>query len=190
MKKAIILIIGILFISCSSTQVEKKVIDDFLKNEPRTKNTDVLVEEAYPRTKALQYYENAYKERNLYEGEIRFAPNGYPPYKWEIDTVETNQLKKKYQNDNLIYHWKKGDFANQKLVIIPDKSIMKPENRKYNYGIYLSRPLITKDKKYAFLFYVSFAVGSGGSDEKAVLLKKVNGTWIELNFYYNTKEFN
>jgi hypothetical protein len=50
-------------------QNRKKIID-FLKKEFITdKYIHVfLVEEATSRTKALQYYENAYNDRNLYEG--------------------------------------------------------------------------------------------------------------------------
>ena len=111
MKKTIITVFITLLISCSSTKVEKEIINDFLKKEFITdKYIHVLVEEAIPRTKALQYYENAYNDRNLYVGEIRFAPNNPPPYKWEIDSIEIINLKQKYKNDTLIYHWKKSDF--------------------------------------------------------------------------------
>lgn len=185
MRNIIILIIGILFISCSSTQVKKKVIDDFLSNQSQMKNVDILIEEAEPITKALQYYENAYNQRNLNDGEIRFAPNGPPPYKWEIDSAEIGILKRKHQNDALVYHWKKGDFVNPKFKIIPYQIIRKRESsQEYNYGFYLSRPLITRDKKHAFLFFGGFAVGGGEPEERAVLLKKINNKWIVL-YYYN-----
>lgn len=95
MKKIIWLILVTTFISCSSSKTEMKVINDFLNKELKTdKSSVVLVEESLPKIKALQYYENAYNERNLYEGEIRFAPNGYPPYTWEIDSIEIAVLKK------------------------------------------------------------------------------------------------
>lgn len=191
MKKIISLILCVFFISCSSSRIEKKIINNFLKKEFVTdKYIRVLVEEAVPRTKALQYYEKAYNERNLYEGEIRFAPNGHPPYKWEIDSVEIINLKQKYKNDTLIYHWKKSDFIKFKFVFLKHKTLRRPENQYYGYGMYLSKPLITSDKKHAFLFYRSFAVASGFSTEKAVLLKKRNGNWVELYHYNNTKEIN
>lgn len=168
----------------------KKIIDDFLKKEFITdKYIHVLVEEAIPRTKALQYYENAYNDRNLYEGEIRFAPNNPPPYKWEIDSIEIINLKQKHKNDTLIYHWKKSDFIKSKFVFLKYNTLRRPENQNYNYGMYLSKPLITSDKKHAFLFYRSFAFGSGSS-EKAVLLKKTNGHWVEVHYYNNIKEIN
>ena len=60
MKKIIPLILCTFFVSCSSSRTEKKIIDDFLKKEFITdKYISVLVEEAIPKTKALQYYENA-----------------------------------------------------------------------------------------------------------------------------------
>lgn len=190
MKKTIITVFITLLISCSSTKVEKEIINDFLKKEFITdKYIHVLVEEAIPRTKALQYYENAYNDRNLYVGEIRFAPNNPPPYKWEIDSIEIINLKQKYKNDTLIYHWKKSDFIKPKFIFLNYDKLRRPENQNYNYGMYLSKPLITSDKKHAFLFYRSFAFGSGSS-EKAVLLKKVDGNWVELYHYNNIWEIN
>ncbi|WP_089350037.1 hypothetical protein [Flavobacterium sp. ov086] len=192
MKKIIWLILVTTFISCSSSKTEMKVINDFLNKELKTdKSSVVLVEESLPKIKALQYYENAYNERNLYEGEIRFAPNGYPPYTWEIDSIEIAVLKKEVLKDTITYHWKESDFKDQKLKIIPYKTIKKRGSRQLGEnGIYLSKPLITTDKKHAFLFYRSFAVEIGFSDEKAVLLKKVNGIWVELNHYNNVMEIN
>lgn len=192
MKKIIPIILCALFVSCSSSKVEKQIVHDFLNKESKTKYIEVLVEEALSKTKALQYYENAYNDKNLYEGEIRFAPNGYPPYNWEIDTVEIAALKRKYEKDTMIYHWKKSDFIKPKFTILKYKSLRRPENKKYEfgYGMYLSKPLITSDKKHAFLFYRFFGVGIGFSNEKAVLLKKANGKWIELYHYNNIKEIN
>lgn len=192
MKRFTTIIFCALFVSCSSSRVEKQIINDFLKKEFITdKYISILVEEALPKTKALQYYENAYNEKNLYEGEIRFAPNGYPPYNWEIDSVEIDILKQKYKNDTLVYHWKNSDLIKHKLKIVPYKTIKKRGSRELGgYGIYLSKPLITTDKKHAFLFYKSFAVEIGFSTEKAVLLKKINGNWVELYHYNNIMEIN
>lgn len=192
MKKIIWLILVTTFISCSSSKTEMKVINDFLNKELKTDRSSViLVEESLPKIQALQYYENAYNERNLYEGEVRFAPNGYPPYTWEIDSIEIAVLKKEVLKDTITYHWKESDFKDQKLKIIPYKTIKKRGSRQLGEnGIYLSKPLITTDKKHAFLFYRSFAVEIGFSNEKAVLLKKVNGTWVELNHYNNVMEIN
>lgn len=192
MRKIIWLILAATFISCSSSKVEKEVINDFVNKELTTdKSITILVEEALPKIKALEYYENAYNQRNLYEGEIRFAPNGYPPYTWEIDSVEIGVLKKEIIKDTATYHWKKTDFKDQKLNIIPYKTIRKRGSHQLGEkGIYLSRPLITTDKKHAFLFYKSFAVEIGFSNEKAVLLKKVNGVWVELYHYNNVMEIN
>ena len=192
MKKIILLIICSLFVSCSSFKIEKQNINDFLKKEFITdKYISVLVEEAVPKTKALQYYENAYNDRNLYEGEIRFAPNGYPPYKWEIDSIEIIKLKQKYKNDTLMYKWKNSDLIKHKLKIVPYITLKKRGSSQLGgYGIYLSKPLITTDKKHAFIFYKSFAVEIGFSTEKAVLLKKVNGNWVELYHYNNIWEIN
>ena len=193
MKKIIIIILTVpLFISCSSRKAEKQIVSDFLNKEFITdKYVSILVEEALPKTKALEYYENVYNERNLYEGKIRFAPNGYPPYTWPIDSVEIDGLKRKYMNDTLIYHWKKSDLSSHKLKIIPYNTLRKRGSSELGgYGIYLSRPLITNDKKYAFIFYRSFAVEIGFSSEKAVLLKKTLNNWVVINYYSNIKEIN
>lgn len=192
MKKIIYLILITTFISCSSSKTERKVINDFLDKELKTdKSSVVLVEESLPKIQALQYYENAYNEQSLHEGEIRFAPNGYPPYTWEIDSIEIAVLKKEALKDTITYHWAASDFKNQKLKIIPYKTVKKRGSRQLGEnGIYLSKPLLTSDKKHAFLFYKSFAVEIGFSTEKAVLLKKVNGTWVELYHYNNVMEIN
>ena len=192
MKKIIYLILITTFISCSSSKTERKVINDFLDKELKTdKSSVILVEESLPKIQALQYYENAYNERNLHEGEIRFAPNGYPPYTWDIDSIEIAVLKKEALKDTITYRWTASDFKNQKIKIIPYKTVRKRGSRQLGEnGIYLSKPLITSDKKHAFLFYKSFAVEIGFSNEKAVLLKKVNGTWVELNHYNNVMEIN
>ncbi|CAM3636928.1 hypothetical protein [Flavobacterium chungbukense] len=192
MKNVAVLILGVLICSCSSSQLEKQIINDFLDKEFLTdKHVSVLVEEAIPKIKALEYYEKAYSERNLYFGEIRFAPLGPPPYKWEIDSVEINLLKKKYKNDTLVYYWKTSDFKNPKFQIYPYQILRRPDCPKVgSNGIYLSKPLISLDEKYAFLFYRPFAVGFGGGDERAVLLKKINGKWEEQNSYTNSKSIN
>ncbi|MEP6929632.1 MAG: hypothetical protein ABI850_06455 [Flavobacterium sp.] len=192
MKQIIWIILMGTFISCSSLKIEKEVINDFLNKELKTdKSTTILVKEALPKIQALQYYENAYKERNLHEGKIRFAPNGYPPYVWEIDSMEISILKKEITIDTITYHWKKSDFKGQNLKIIPYSTIMKRGSHELGHnGIYLSKPLITTDKKHALLFYKSFAVEIGFSNEKAVLLKKVNGKWIELYHYNNVMQIN
>ena len=157
MKKIISIILYALFVSCSSSKIEKQIINNFLIKEFITdKYISVLVKEAVPKTKGLQYYENAYNDRNLYEGEIRFAPNGYPPYKWEIDSIEIINLKQKYKNDTLLYKWENSDLIKHKLKIVPYKTIKKRGSHELGgYGIYLSKSLITTDKKHAFLFYKS-----------------------------------
>jgi hypothetical protein len=185
MKKIVILILGTVICSCSSSRVEKQIINDFLDKEfIRDKYVSILVEEALPKIEALEYYEKAYDQRNLYEGEIHFAPNGYPPFAWPIDSTEIGILKQKYKNDTIVYHWKNSDLFKHQLKIYPYKILRQPGGSELGgYGIYLSRPLITLDKKHAFLFYVSFANGMGSSEGKAVLMKKVNGTWVELYYY-------
>lgn len=192
MRKMILLILGSLFCSCSSSKLEKKIINDFLNNEFKAdKYVTILVEEALPKTKALQYYENAYKQKDLHEGQIRFAPNGYPPYTWPIDSTEITILKQKYKNDTLVYHWKKADLTNHKLKIYPYNTLKKRGSHELGgYGIYLSEPLLTTNKEYAFIFYRSFAVEIGFGSEKAVLLKKVNGIWVEVYHYNNVMEIN
>lgn len=128
MNKIISLILITTFISCSSSKTERKVINDFLDKELKTDKSNVaLVEESLPKIQALQYYENAYNERNLHEGEIRFAPNGYPPYTWEIDSVEIAVLKKEALKDTITYHWATSDFKNQNLKLYLIKPLKNEE---------------------------------------------------------------
>ena len=192
MKKTIIAVFITLLISCSSTKVEKEIINDFIQNQfISDKYISILVEEALPRTMALQCYENAYNQRNLYDGVKSFMPNGAPPYSWEIDSVEIATLKQKYKNDTLSYKWKKSDFINHKFKIFPYKTLRKRGSSELGgYGFYMSPPLITLDQKHAFLFYRSFAIEIGFSIEKAILLKKVNGIWVESYHYNNISEIN
>ncbi len=193
LKKTTLIIFPILcfLFSCSSTNIEKQILNDFLNKEFITdKHISILVEEAIPITKALDFYENAYKDRNLVKT-LGFSPIGSPPFTWEVDSIDVAILKQKYKNDTLVYHWKSSDLIDHKLKIFPYKTLKKRGSRELGeYGIYLSKPIITSNEKYAFIFYRSFAVEVGFSSEKAVLLKKVDGTWQIQYYYVNNSEVN
>ena len=191
MRKIIYLVISTLLLSCSSMNVEKQILRDFTDEQNKNGRTiKEIVDKSYPRTKSLDYYIMAYEDRNIRMGDwIRVTPNGYPPYNWPIDITVVKELKSKYKND-ITYYWKKKDFYRPKFKIISEyesRTSRNPIFEKYLFssGLYISKPVVTLDNKYAFIFYSDFSVGTGGTAGRyeAALLENVNGKWKIIATY-------
>lgn len=199
MKKTYLILIIFLLFSCASNNIEKQVINDFIKEQyildPYIK---VVLDEANSRIQPLEYYEKAYQDRNIRLGDyIRVQPNGYPPYIWPIDTIEIKQLKEKYKNDTITYYWKKKDFHKAKFKIVNIQEVLSTKssiNKKYfsSAGLTFSKPIITTNSKHALLFYSTFNVGLGGTSGKheAILMEKIDGKWKTIKTYYDPNIFN
>ena len=67
-KKTTVIIFPILcfLFSCSSTYIEKQILNDFINEQNKNGRTiKVIVDMSYPRTKSLDYYVMAYEDRNI-----------------------------------------------------------------------------------------------------------------------------
>ena len=185
---------SLLVISCASQSIENQVINDFIKEQADLRNYyNIVVEEAPSRILPLEYYENAYEDRNIRLGDkIRIMPNGYPLYIWPIDTLEIKTLKEKYKNDTITYHWKKKDFV-RKNFAGKDFMILRmnerlpniPKFRNYagGNGLVISKPIVSNNK-YALFYYSFYTIGGHtGESPKAILMEKVDGKWKTIKTY-------
>lgn len=198
MKIIFYLVFGLLISSCSSSKLEKQILNDFIKDQNKNGRTiKVIVDKSYPRTKSLDYYVMAYEDRNIRMGDlIRVAPNSYPPNNFPIDIKVVKELKSKYKNDTT-YYWKKKDFYRLKFKIISEyesRTSKNPIFEKYLFssGLYISKPVVTLDNKYAFIFYSDFTVGAGGTAGRyeAALLENVNGIFKIIATYNDPNVIN
>jgi hypothetical protein len=193
MKYYIYCILCLSLVSCASKNYEKQVINDFIKEETAEKYYyNVLVEEAFQRMLPLENYEKAYLDRNipLETHKVRIIPfYGRRTSQWPIESLEISNLKEKYSKDTITYHWKKKDFIRPQFKIFKKIELLytdSPIRQKYAIGeaLFLSKPIITSDKKYSLFFKFSCAVGfMYGEGSKTVLMENVNGTWKIINTY-------
>jgi hypothetical protein len=197
MKKIIYTLLTLTLLSCSSTNIERQILSDFLEVEyKKFPSTNVILDKAYPRTKSLDYYIMAYEDRNIRMGDwIRISPKGYPPYNWPIDITVAKELKSKYKGDTT-YYWKKKDFYKPKFKIISRYELFNRNssfNKKFfdGHGFAFSKPIVSSNHKYAFLFYSDFSVGLVDTGRvEAVLMENINGKWkiiasyIDPNVHY------
>ena len=192
MKIRIYLICCMLLLSCSASKIEEQVLNDFLKNQfVKTPYFKVVVDKPIKRIISLEYYEKAYQDRNIRLGDmIRIRPDSNPPFVWCIDTVEVRKLKENYKNDTISRLWRQRNFDKLQFKLADSKNIKSIKSylsEKYSgsEAIEISRPLITTDKKHAFLFFRTFTVGIsfGHSIQKAILMKNVDGKWKTIETY-------
>ncbi|WP_016988925.1 hypothetical protein [Flavobacterium sp. ACAM 123] len=103
MKNIIYLIFSVLLLSCSSSKIEKQVLNDFINEQfVKTPYIRVVVKQPISRMLPLEFYEKAYQDRNIRLGDmIRIRPDSNPPFEWPIDTLEIKKLKEKYKNDTV-----------------------------------------------------------------------------------------
>lgn len=192
MKKIIYLTFSLLILSCTSSKIEKKVLNDFISEKFRKpQDISVLVKQPINRTLPLYFYEKAYQDRNIRLGEkIRIRPNSNPPFEWPIDTLEIKKLKTKYKNAPISQLWKKRDFKRSQFELadaenISEKGSVLFEKHFGNKLLEISKPIITTNNKYAFLFFRTYSVGIyfGHTIQGAVLLTNVDGDWKTMETY-------
>jgi hypothetical protein len=92
---------------------------------------------------------------------------------------------------------KKNDFRKTEIKLIPSNKILETINDTSNKylgqkGLEISKPLITSNKKYAFLFVRTFNIGIpfGHSIVKAILMENVNGKWKIIETYFDPNVIN
>lgn len=192
MKITICLISSILLISCSTSKIEKNVLNDFLKNQlTKSPYIKVVVKEPLQTLLSLECYEKAYQDRNIRLGDmIRIRPESNPPFIWPIDSSGIIKLKEKYKKDTISPWWHKNDFQGSKLKLANGKAIRDFKSRlslRYfgDEGITFSKPIITADKKFALLFFKTFTLGKYSTHpmQKAILMENKEGSWRIKEIY-------
>lgn len=186
MKTIISLICSILLISCSTSKMEKNVVNELLKNQLiKSSYIKVLMKEPLQTLVSLEYYEKAYQDKNIRLGEmIRIRPESNPPFTWSIDSLEIIKLKEKHKNDTISQLWRKNNFRKSKLKLANAKSINNFKShlsKRYfgEEGIAISKPIITSDKQFVLIFFKTFTVGKYSSHpiQKAILMQNKEGSW-------------
>ncbi|WP_147440528.1 hypothetical protein [Flavobacterium weaverense] len=196
MKNIIYLIFSILLLSCSSSKIEKQVLNDFM-NEQFIENFSfrVVIKQPISRILPLEFYEKAYDDRNIRLGDmIRIRPESNPPFVWPVDTIEIKNLIEKYKNDSTNKLWIKRDFHRPKFELTDSKTMQANRSsllEKYfgDNALEISKPIVTTNKKYAFLFFRIFNVGIyfGHTTYSVILMENKNNKWKTIETY---SEFN
>lgn len=192
MKKIIYLTLILLLLSCTSSKIEKRVLNSFISEKfSNTQDISVLGKQPINRTLPLYFYEKAYQDKDIRLGEkIRIRANSNPPFEWPVSIIEIEKLKEKYTNDTVNQLWKKKDFERLKFDLADTKNINIQGTALFakhfgNKLLEISRPIITTNNKYAFLFFRTFNIGIyfGHTTQGAVLMKNVNGDWKTMETY-------
>lgn len=199
MKINICIVCSFILVSCSTSKIENQVVHDFIKEQLLIRpNCRYVEKQPVKRLLPLEFYEKAFEDRNIRLGDMaRVIPNSYPPFKWPVDSIEIQKLKEKYEKENTKQLWKKEDFHGLNLKLVNSKKIEKSGNSISDklYGsetLAVSKPIITTDKKYAFLFFriFNFGISFGHTTDKPILMKNLNGKWKTIETYYDPNIIN
>jgi len=196
MKKTIILIFSLFLISCSSTNIEKEVIHDFMNSDyVHGWNPRIIFQNAIPKYKALERYDKAYFYRDLplsvfddpKRAEVR---GGSPPFVWPIDSLEIIKIKNTIKNDTITYSWSNKDFKKNKYDFFIFEKLRNNNDyyKKYNgqRAFLLSKPIINSSKDFALIcFSIAFSeyMYREGGTPNVILLQKEKDKWIIKYFY-------
>lgn len=192
MKTLISLICSILLISCSTSKMEKNVVNELLKNQLiKSPYIKVVMKEPLQTLVSLEYYEKAYQDKNIRLGDmIRIRPESNPPFTWPIDSLEIKKLKEKYKKDTISQLWKKNNFHGSKLKLANARDIKNFKShlsKRYfgDEGIAISKPIMTSDKEFVLIFYKTFTLGkySNNPRQKAILMQNKEGSWRIKEIY-------
>ena len=191
MKNIYLTLICLLLISCSSTNIEKEVLRDFINyNNSNNLVPYKIMQNAIPKIQALERYEKAYVYRNtplnIFDPK-RAVVYGPRPYVWPIDSLEIINLKKTIKEDTIPVQWRDEDFIKSNYVIIKMDTLNYRINiKKYkgNSGLFISKPIISANKDYALIASkTSIALEYRYGIPDVFLLKKENDKWVVKNNY-------
>lgn len=190
MKKHIILIISIIFSSCSSIKVEEQIVKDFI-SEKKLNNFDgtsptFLIEEAGSNEKTLDYYEMAFLEKDLGLGENKIVFGPRNSNYWPIDLKEIKTLKSIHKKDSLPFQWANKDLNSLYISIIKRNELLSKTNNGTmplaSTGHIISKPILSLDKKHALFTYIGI-FATGGIPTEVFLVEKQKGKW-KIKAYY------
>ncbi len=181
--------------------MEKDVFNAFIKQKivfQKNTNDIVLVEEAVSQLKAIEYYELAFTERhNSDYFNRKMVADNVNFNAWPIDSLEMSILKTELLNlsGDSELKWKESDFEEIKLTISTHDKIKESiSNGKASLNLIaftISKPLISKNKKNALIYYNSYTYFTGGgTSNKLALLKKVNNQWVIIANFYDPRTMN
>ncbi len=196
MKKYIILI-SIIFTSCATINIEQQIVQDFakeknLKDIPYA-NASYLIKEAGSNENVLNIYEQAYINKNLPINEKRIDISPGKIKNWPIGTDEINALKSVDKKANEPYYW-----SEKKLRLLDIPTIGKEELLSKIHdgtisisstGHIISKPIMSLNKKYAFLKYSSIFY-TGGESEKVYVMEKIHDKWIVILTLFDNYDYN
>jgi hypothetical protein len=191
MKNIYWILICLLLISCSSTNIEKEVVRDFINYKCINNLVPYkIMQNSIPKIKALERYEKAYMYRNtplnVFDPK-RAEVNGRRPYAWPIDSLEINNLKKTIKEDTIPAQWRDEDFIKSNYVIIKMDTLNYRINiKKYkgSSGLFISKPIISANKDYALIASkTSIALEYRYGIPDVFLLKRENKKWVVKNNY-------
>ncbi|QLC64771.1 hypothetical protein LPB248_00280 [Flavobacterium sp. LPB0248] len=187
MKQLIIAMAGILAASCSTTKIERQIVQDFareknLKNIPYA-NASYLIKEAASDENVLDICQQANSDKNLpiNKKRIEFSPTGIK--NWPIGAEEISQLKPAYKKDSQPYDWSAKKLGAFDIPIIEKEELMsKIHDGAISIsamGHIISKPILSRDKKYSILKYSSIFY-TGGEPEHVYILEKKRDRWTIL----------
>jgi hypothetical protein len=191
MKFIYIVLISIIFSSCSTIKLDEKIVNDFIVekqlNHFKINNKIYLIKEATSYRNVLDYYEMAFSSKDLYPGESEFSSIPHKLESWPISMEEIKILKLKYEDRSSIYQWDKKNFKSPNIFIINRTEFL--DNVKNNtivsgsIGHIISKPILSLDKKHAFFTYSNIYL-TGGIEEQMYLVENQNGQWKILARFY------
>lgn len=169
-----------LFASCSSKKLERKVVNSYIESVLTSLPYDILfvVEEPLPKTSVIEFYEQAKVKESQYKS-VYVIPADFND--WPLDGVAIEG-----ERDTEPRLWDKRDFSFE-IQIINEKTAKSIEFIKEylgpkNYVFYISKPIFNSAKTRAMFYFDTSMVGVGkGPFERGVIVMgKRNGKWIKL----------
>jgi len=182
-----LLIILFLTFNCSAQKAEYDVINDFLKTELLGHSYDTIHVrvEPLPLLEMIKLYEKAYIERNnenLNSATVWVTPK---IKKWPFIDKDINEIKDNTTSDK--WKWMIEGFSAKNLVVkdstitdIRGFQLSHMNTGKKEYTLKLSKPVFSKNKKYAiFLVYFNELLlrGNPFPHSGLVIMKKEKNRW-------------
>ncbi|KOS06463.1 hypothetical protein AM493_10760 [Flavobacterium akiainvivens] len=168
--------------SCSSVKRDRQVINAFLDPQLTKKQYDTIfvVEKPVPSSGILKLFQNPNKdEYNSYT----LIKIGNQNLAMPLDSLKINKLDTLFQKE---VNWTKEDFTLPVQIAtgnLNTNEFISSHLSPKNHVLYLSKPVYTKDKKYALfcLDIRAIPISSASSliDYKdLIIMEKINGKWI------------
>ncbi len=170
------------------------MITDVIKQQLAGKNNDTLfvVAKGITRKGVMALYNKAYSEYKQNPYTLRKIGTHNIPVSWPMDSIDAVKLQASLPEEE--FYWTKKDFdipvqiASGKLNT---ESFVRAHASIRNHILSLSKPIYSKNKKYAMVcFYLTHIPpgfdGALGTPFGIILMYKQNGKWIHIAVINNT----